>query len=235
MAQTRARKLILFDIDGTLLVARGQGRENVTRILSEIIGKPITTEGVVFAGSTDPQIMRQVLQCNNVPEAHHSELLPRILAAYTAYAAKALDPSRVAALPGACDLVWRLHDHPDVQLGLLTGNVERVAYAKVRAIGLEHCFPFGAFGSDHAKRSALPAIAVQRAFAHTKHRFWGKDIVIIGDTPNDILCGQSLGVTAIAVTTGHFDEAALAIYQPDLIVPSLRETASLGVHFYGQA
>lgn len=232
MERKRARKLILFDIDGTLLVARGQGRENVTAILSEIIGKPITTDGVVFAGSTDPYIMQQVLQRNEVPQEHHAELLPRILKAYTGYAAEALDPNRVVALPGAYDLVMELQAHPDVQLGLLTGNVEPVAYAKVRAIGLEACFPFGAFGSDHADRAALPAIAVQRALSYTHHTFAGKDIVIIGDTPNDILCGKSLGVNAIAVSTGHFDKAALAAHAPDLILESLLEGNQLHAHLW---
>lgn len=229
------RKLILFDIDGTLLHARGQGRENVMAILARIIGKPVTTEGVVFAGSTDPHIMRQVLQRNGVPEDEHKTLIPRILEAYTAYAQEALDPSRVEALAGACELVEYLHDHPDVQLGLLTGNVEAVAHTKVRAIGLDHHFPFGAFGSDHAERQALPAIAVERALAHTSIAFSGKDVVIIGDTPQDVLCGKALGVTAIAVSTGSYDRNTLATYEPDLILDSLADQDRLLGHVLGAA
>ena len=106
------------------------------------------------------------------------------------------------AKPGVVDLVQALARDPRVTLALLTGNLEPGARLKVEPLGLNHHFPFGAFGSDHEDRYRLPPVAVERARAHTGHAFSGKRVVIVGDSIHDVRCGRSLGVRAVAVATG---------------------------------
>ena len=102
--------------------------------------------------------------------------------------------------------------------------MERTGYLKVGALGLgKDVFPFGSFGSDHADRYELPAIAVERAKTHTGIDFKGQDVVIIGDTRHDILCGESLGVFSVAVATGHYDASDLRQYNPHLLLEDLSD------------
>src|SRR5690606_32166166 len=109
----------------------------------------------------------------------------------------------------------------DLPLGLLTGNLQPMAYLKLGRIGLGDFFPFGAFGSDHEDRNCLPEVALARAEAHTGRRYAGKDVVVIGDTPRDIECGNAVGAFTVAVATGHYDRDALASHAPDLLLDTL--------------
>ena len=217
-------KLLLFDIDGTLLHTDGVGRAAVEHALAEVCGAPVSTDGVRFSGKTDPQIMRQILEASEVPDAE--ALLPRVLEAYAAAVEEALRPKHVTVLPGVKKLLDELAGVPNAQLALLTGNLERTAALKLRAAGLEDYFPFGAFGSDHGDREQLPAVAVQRAEARTGRVFEGRDVVIIGDTEHDIRCGRSLGVFSVAVCTGRYARADLACHTPDLLLDDLSDGAA---------
>ena len=136
-----------------------------------------------------------------------------------------LRPEGVTALPGIVDLVAHLDEAADVQLALLTGNIEPMAYAKLGAVGLDGYFPFGAFGSDSPRRPDLPAIAVERAQAHTGRRFSGKDVVIIGDTEHDIACGRGIGAFSVGVCTGRYGRGELERHGPDVLLDSLADRA----------
>jgi phosphoglycolate phosphatase-like HAD superfamily hydrolase len=114
-----------------------------------------------------------------------------------------------------------LHELPDVHLALLTGNLEPTGYLKLKSIELDHYFPFGAFGSDHPDRYKLPRIAIERAFHSTGTAFAGKNVVIIGDTRHDILCGRDLDVFTIAVSTGHYSAEDLSLHNPDILLENL--------------
>ncbi len=220
-------KLLLFDIDGTLLRIRGLGRVCVDNALCAYFGRAVSSDGVSFSGKTDPQIFRELI----VREAGDADVaLPPILDAYQAEVRARLETLHVHPLPGAVELVGRLSRRRDVLLGLLTGNVEPMAYLKLRHIGLDRHFAFGAFGSDHEDRNGLPAIALGRAAAHTGRPFRPEDTVVIGDTPRDIACARAVGARAVAVATGRFDRAALAMHRPDLLLDSLEdaEVALLG-------
>ncbi len=214
-------KLLLFDIDGTLVHVRGVGREAVEGALARVCGRPVATDGVVFSGKTDPQIMREVLAASGC--AASPALVADALAAYVEAASAALRPAHVERLPGVAALVEALAARADVQLGLLTGNVEAMAYRKLEAAGLARYFPFGAFGSDHADRACLPPVAVRRARTHTGRTFAGADVVIIGDTEHDIRCGRGIGAASVAVCTGRYARADLAPHAPDLLVDDLTD------------
>ena len=130
-------------------------------------------------------------------------------------------------LPGVHALLDRLTRHEALVLGLLTGNIEQGAWMKVEAAGLATFFETGAFGDRAKERNELPALAVEAARVKTGHAFEGKDVVIIGDTPNDVLCGRGLYVTSLAVATGGYSRAELAEFEPDFLFDDLTETSAV--------
>jgi phosphoglycolate phosphatase-like HAD superfamily hydrolase len=199
-------KLVLFDIDGTVLLSDGAGKRAVRRALAEIYG---TTgpENHRFDGKTDPQIVRELMLHEGHEERHIDGHMPRALGRYVELLAEELEhPShRAYVLPGVLELLEALHGRDDVIVGLLTGNVVEGARAKLRAVGIDpDQFVVGAFGSDHEIRGELPAIAKQRTLEMLGHAVNGPDIIIIGDTPSDVRCGQAVGARAIGVATGHY-------------------------------
>lgn len=219
-------KLLLFDIDGTLLRVSETGRQLLGDALERIIGGPVNTSGIRFSGRTDLPIVREVLVNSGCSPEEADQLLPDAMQAYCELGTAFLEQSdSVRVLPGVHELLGALSGRSDVVLGLLTGNVRQMAYAKLRAARLDEYFPFGAFGSDHEDRFHLPPVAQKHAETHTGISFQGKDIVIIGDTEFDVLCGRTMGVFAVAVATGRFDRAYLSEYEPDLLLDDLRNVA----------
>ena len=204
-------KLVLFDIDGTVLLSDGAGKRAVQRALVEVYG----TSGPIdhrFDGKTDPQIVRELLRHDGHADDHIDGHMPRAISRYVEMLAEELsDPEfKPRALPGVIRLLDALAQRPDVIVGLLTGNVVDGARAKLAAVGIDpDRFEVGAYGSDHEARAELPSIARQRVLEARGQHLAGDDIVIIGDTPSDIECGRSLGARAIGVATGHYSVADL--------------------------
>ncbi|GIV59057.1 haloacid dehalogenase-like hydrolase [Rhodocaloribacter litoris] len=220
-------KLFLFDIDGTILRVHNVGRHALEDALAEVLGRPLPTAGISFSGKTDPQILREVLEHHALGHLARDGVFTRILDVYQERMRAALTPDRFLLLPGVRALIDALAGRPDVCLGLVTGNLEPLAYVKLGAVGLDAHFPFGAFGSDHADRRRLPPLAVERARRHTGRTFAGKDIVIIGDTEHDIDCGRGVGAFSVAVCTGRFSREHLAPHGPDLLLDDLSDPAPL--------
>ncbi len=216
-------KLLLFDIDGTILQTHGVGRKAVEGALSDLLGRPVLSEGTRFSGKTDPQILRDVLSSCGLTNEEVDEALPSAVARYEKLMCETLRPENVTLLPGVADLVKRLHDDPKVVLAVLTGNIAPMAHLKLQAVGLDEYFPFGAFGSDSEHRTDLPKIAVDRAERHTGHRFSGKNVVIIGDTEHDIRCGAHTGVLAVGVCTGNYSRADLEPHGADVLLDDLTD------------
>lgn len=214
-------KLLLFDVDGTLLHANGAGRTAIERALSEFCDRRISTDGVTFSGKTDPAIMREILEANGLNA--NASLVKDALDVYEETAQAAFDPHAVDVLPGITELLDRLSPHQHIHLGLLTGNIESMAYRKLDAVALDHHFAFGAFGSDHPERHHLPPVAVARALAHTGHQFRGAEVVIIGDTQHDIHCGRGIGAFSVAVCTGQYERSELAAHDPDVLLDDLSD------------
>jgi len=217
------RRLILFDIDGTLINSGGAAARAFHRGLLEVFGTAGPIRRHSFAGKTDPQIARELLSAVEISGERITAGLPGLWEAYLRDLPGELENAEIEVLPGVPPLLEELErQNHDTVLGLLTGNIERGARLKLDAarIGFDR-FSVGAFGSDHADRPALPAVAVQRAQARFGHRFDGKDIVIIGDTPFDISCGEALGVRTIAVATGSYSAAQLERCGPDHLFDDL--------------
>ncbi len=154
-----------------------------------------------------------------LPACRVEALLPRCFEAYIRdLHALFRDGHRVDAMPGVVELLRELSRRADVLLGLLTGNIEAGAHAKLRAAGLLGFFRLGAYGSDHEARRCLPAIACDRARALTGREFRVERTVIIGDTPLDIDCAQACGALAVGVATGQHSAEELRACAPHVLV-----------------
>lgn len=220
MAESR---LVLFDIDGTLLSAGRAARESVLAALARVYGwKASNGHSHDFSGKTDPQIVCELVEKDVGKEVCHS-LLPAALDAYLEEFSRRLSPDAVVLKPGVAELLSCLAAGSGVTLGLLTGNLERGARMKLEPPGFNPYFPFGAFGSDSPDRYCLPSIAIERARARTGRLFSGKEIVIVGDSIHDVACGRSLGVRAVAVATGPTPRERLAAEAPDALLESFAD------------
>jgi phosphoglycolate phosphatase len=207
-------KLVLFDIDGTLLTDRGASRQSFGAALQAVYGYDGDLSRYDFSGRTDPQIAHMVLKdAGHSPESVEARL-PELWTLYLDGLARNATPERVLVMPGMRELVALLHEHDDIVLALLTGNIEPGARLKLGGAGFNDYFTFGAFGSDSADRTQLPPIAVRRANDHHGMHFEGGDVVIIGDSIYDVRCGVPYNATTIAVASGKTPAEILRAENP---------------------
>lgn len=221
------RRLILFDIDGTLLATDGAGRRAFERCLRRFFGRTGPIDRYDFHGKTDPQIVYELLGYEGVARSEVEIALPDFWRAYPAALAEELSVSHrsggVRLLPGVGALLDHLQSRDGLVLALLTGNVEEGARLKLGAVGLDGVFRFGAFGSDSPVRTELPAVALRRALEHTGRSFEGRDVVVVGDTPDDVACARVAGAFGVAVATGRHGVAALEAAGADAVLESFSD------------
>jgi phosphoglycolate phosphatase len=210
------RRLVLFDIDGTLISDGGASRAAFGEALGLVYAYAGDLARYDFSGRTDPQIATMVLRDAGVADGEIEGRMAELWEVYLAALARnaSTQPERVRVLPGMVPLLEALSVRDDVMLALLTGNIERGARLKLAPPALNGYFPFGAFGSDSSKREELPPIVVERASASGGHRFAGRDVVIIGDSIYDVRCGVPHGATTIAVASGKTSAERLRAESP---------------------
>jgi phosphoglycolate phosphatase len=220
-------RLVLFDIDGTILLTAGAGRRAILAALGEEVGSSAAFGQVRFDGKTDPQIVTELLESAGYQGPHGSERVSAICRRYVELLAGELEQrtSRTTVMPGVHPLLDRLEAEEGVVLGLLTGNVAQGATLKLRSAGLDPGrFRVGAYGSDSPNRSELPPIAAHRAEPYFGRIPTGAEVIIIGDTPADIACGECIGARAIAVATGGYSVTDLASCGPHAVFEDLSDT-----------
>jgi phosphoglycolate phosphatase-like HAD superfamily hydrolase len=223
-------KLVLFDIDGTILMTAGVGRRAIRRALLEAMGLAGPIDGVRFDGKTDPQIVRELLEAADHPDADDPECVWEVCRQYVRLleAELAGADGSVRVLDGVGELLRVLEGRADTLIGLLTGNMERGAQLKLTSAGLDPArFAVGAFGSDAVERRELPAFASRRAKPLMGRAPSGNAMVIIGDTPSDVTCGASLGARAIGVATGSYSVAELQDAGAYAAFPDLTDTVAV--------
>jgi phosphoglycolate phosphatase len=218
------RRLVLFDIDGTLLSAGGISARALSATLREAYGTEGDAANYDYSGKTDPQIVRELMRGAGFAEAEIDERLPGTLARYQDRLLAWLRPEDVVPKPGVAPLLRALALDGRATLGLLTGNLEPCARAKIAPLDANRYFPFGAYGSDHEDRYRLPAVALERGRTAAGITFAGPDVVIVGDSVHDVLCGRTLGVRAVAVATGKTPPARLAEVAPHALLGDFMDT-----------
>jgi phosphoglycolate phosphatase-like HAD superfamily hydrolase len=219
-------KIVLFDIDGTLVWTHGAGRRAMQRALAAVVGAAGPHDHR-YDGKTDKQIVREAMRSAGFGDHDVDLAMENVLARYLAELDVEFDGEGHGAklLPGVAELLDVIETRDDVVLGLLTGNVAAGAERKLRAVGVDRArFVIGAFGSDHEERPELSRIARDRASAYVGAQVRGDACVIIGDTPSDVACARPIGARAIAVATGSFGVEALAACQPHAVFSDLSGT-----------
>jgi phosphoglycolate phosphatase len=227
------RKLILFDIDGTLIRTGGAGVRAMTRAFSETCGISDALKRVEVAGRTDRLIMTDALALSGRPL--DDDLLHRFRELYCRFLREELlatpqyeftDGGVKGELPGVRPLLDALSQRDDIDLALLTGNFRSSAEIKLSHYDLWRYFPWGAFADDALERPDLLPVALTRYQSHTDRAIDPADVIIVGDTPHDVSCARAGGARAVAVATGVFDAASLAECAPDVVFDDLRDTAA---------
>jgi phosphoglycolate phosphatase len=217
-------RLVLFDIDGTLLLTGGAGMRAFAAALKQIFGLSVDYRAIRPDGKTDPLIAREMLkhfgQENRWSRQSEDELFSAYLSNLKDEMNKARESGLINVLPGVTGLLELLAEQPDFFLGLVTGNLEEGARIKLEMAGLSQYFRFGGYGSDSEDRTTLIKDSIRRgtkliAPAPMEGAF------VLGDTPLDIIHGHQAGACAIAVASAGFSLADLEPYKPDLLVPSL--------------
>ena len=221
------RRLVLFDIDGTILTDRGASRSAFADALAAVYDYRGDLGRYDFSGRTDPQIAHMVLRDAGISPERIEAGISRLWELYLAGLTRNATPDRVQVMPGIRQLLAELELHADVVLALLTGNIEPGARLKLGGADLNHFFPFGAFGSDSADRTELPPVAVRRASERLGRHFGGSDIVIIGDSIHDVRCGVPYGATTIAVASGKTPGEALRAESPTHFFESAGDVSAM--------
>ena len=216
-------KLLLFDIDGTLIRSGGRGKNAMLAAIEKVCGqRPEKFDFRDFAGGTDPLIIRTLIQKNGIHSVNWDTIYRDVLYHYRVFLQQELAvENAVTVLPGINALLAELENIDHVYCGLVTGNIEDGARLKLACAGLNGYFSFGAYGSDSENRNELPPLAVERALSMFDVNFLKTDVWVIGDTPKDIACAQANEFRSLAVATGGWGEDALAAHKPDVVLADM--------------
>jgi phosphoglycolate phosphatase len=217
-------KLVLFDVDGTLISTRGAGMRAFYRALEDHFDVHVDNEAIRPDGKTDPLILKELLNHCNLAERWCEEIREALFSEYLGCLEEEMSQAGsrglIRVLPGVLEFLKDLVRQKDFAVGLATGNLEKGAFIKLSHAGLDGFFRFGGYGSDSEDRTELTRLAIQRgtrlvAPERVENSF------VIGDTPLDVLHGRAAGACVIAVASARYGVDALASCDPDLLVSDL--------------
>ncbi len=227
------KRILLFDIDGTLLDPAGEGGICLRRALEDVYGEAGPIETYDMSGKTDWQIVTELMRMSGLAEDVIEKGREAAFAAYARHVAAAAPLFKMALLPGVQPLLAELIRDDRFILGLLTGNVREAVPHKLRAVGIDPVwFSFGAFGSEHLERNHLPALALHRLSQMLGEAVHPEQALIIGDTPRDIACARHAGLKVLCVATGRYDVETLAHHDPDYLLRDFKDPAAV-LHILG--
>lgn len=217
--------LVLFDIDGTLLDMHGAGSKAFVLALEEAFGIKDDIPYIRFAGATDLDVLDQIF-------AHHNreltdadadrflDILPKKLRETATHAEPTI-------FPGVTELVEKLSAHPEVTIGIVTGNIESCARIKLKCAGFHGHFQLGAFGHEHRDRREIARFAMERAQTHLPKGKYFTRKFLIGDTPSDIMAAHHIGAISIGVATGHHTIDMLTDAEAHYVLTTLEDAAEI--------
>jgi phosphoglycolate phosphatase-like HAD superfamily hydrolase len=224
-------QILLFDIDGTLIHARGAGHDAFYQTICEDFGVGELAGEVTFTGRSDRAITSDLFRLHGIDDSPSN--WRRFVDGLVRRLDETLPAKNGHVLPGVVDLLEILAARDDVALGLLTGNVARGAHKKLAYFGLDHYFAFGSYGDEHPERDDIARAAVAVTCRHLAGLaatngnpapvLESLRFTVIGDTPHDVRCARAIGATAIAVATGGIDRPTLAATRPDLLLDDLSD------------
>jgi phosphoglycolate phosphatase-like HAD superfamily hydrolase len=220
-------RLVLFDIDGTLIRSGGAGMRTIAHAFRELFGDGVALPEVAPDGKTDPMILRELLAAAGLWDERGPERQRTLARMYRrGFAAQMARASGACLMPGVRQVLGRLHGL--VPMGLLTGNFEPTARIKLDHFGIGELFPFGAFGSDDEVREHLVPIAVARAERHLGVPIGvGRQVVVVGDTPRDVACAVANGATALGVGAASYTAEELRRAGAHAVLEDLTDTDSV--------
>jgi phosphoglycolate phosphatase len=218
-------KLILWDIDGTILCGGNAGEKAFESAMKRCFQVDASIHKLDYAGRTDAHIARMFLEHFSLPVT--PENLHQVLEAYLEELAVEFPVAPAKTHPGVLEIIEKMKHRSDLVQGLLTGNLERGAKIKLGRFNAWHYFEFGAFADDSAIRNELGPFALRRASERHQRDFAPENVYIIGDTPHDIACAKVIGAKSIVVATGRFTLADLLKHEPSYALPDLSDHDAL--------
>jgi phosphoglycolate phosphatase len=217
-------RLVLFDVDGTLMLSGGAGMRAFATAMNQVFGIAVLPDAVSPDGKTDPLIVREVLAYLGQEDRLNEQTRDAVFAAYLSYLREEMDKAeaegRIQVLSGVTTILDALLAQPDFAVGLVTGNLEEGARIKLERARLDGYFSFGGYGSDSEDRTAVIHEGMRRGARHISPARVESSFVI-GDTPLDIIHGHQAGACVIAVASSRYTLADLRPYNPDLLVRDL--------------
>jgi phosphoglycolate phosphatase-like HAD superfamily hydrolase len=215
-------KLLLFDIDGTLVKSKGASREAKARAMEVVFGTAANVRIHHFGGKTDWQILREVLNPHGVSGEEIGQKMAHFEQVFAETLAEEIVKFDVTALPGAIELLQAMTKRADLIVGLVTGNTSLTSPIKLRAAGIDpSLFVLGAYGSEADERNELPHLALNRAMVLVQTEIAPEDVIIIGDTVKDVEAARTIGGVAVTVFTGYEERSALIASDPDYMLEDL--------------
>ena len=218
------KKLVLFDIDGTLLTVNSINRRILMDALREVYGTEGSAGTHNFAGKMDSVIIYEVLQNTGLSDSVIAEKFDKAKETYIEMFRMHARHTDIILMEGIRELLDKLSASSELMLGLLTGNFEGSGRHKLLLPDINHYFSFGAFADDAASRNELPQVAVDKAYQLTGKKFSEQNIIIIGDTEHDIACARVVNAKSIAVATGTYSSEELKKHNPHILYENLTAT-----------
>lgn len=215
-------KLVLFDIDKTLIKGSKSHHIAFSKAFKEVYGVNTTIDIINHAGMTEQQVIIEVLKKNGLEEELIKSKLRQCMEVMVECFNKNVGNEEIIVLDGVKELLEELKKH-NVIMGLLTGNLEPIAMGKLKKVGLNHYFKVGGFGSDNINRTNLVKLAIKRAEENFGFKF-NDNVFLFGDTPKDIKAGKQARVKTIGVITGIYSKKQLENAGADFILENLKDT-----------
>lgn len=212
-------KLLIWDLDGTLINCYGSGRESLEKAYLDLYGIESALDGIQIAGTLDLVTVLEINERHQIKHFNHDGFFKH----YSDLLTQSIKTGKGIAILGGIDEVLETLQQPGLYHVIGTGNCRAGANVKLSLSGLMHYFEEGAYGDEVKSRFELQSLAKTRAETAFKLKFSASDVMVIGDTPLDIEAAKQNEFVAVATTTGYYDERALEAYHPDFMIDHFSE------------